>query len=299
MNKNSIKNSVKSKTFFRDMVLYGFMKLGFFSNYTRGLITMDRTFYKLEKKYKKKIREMKMEQDVEHEDSDYIWFCWLQGMENAPIIVQKCFESVQKWYPDKQIIVITEKNYQNYADIPDYVIDKWKRKIITNTHFSDILRLALLVKNGGLWIDSTVFCTGNSWEELQKNDLFVYRNGWMDMEVINMASWLIYAKTNHSILSATLKLLYEYWKKNNYLCDYFLLHMFFSMATKEFAEEWNQVPYFSQVDNHLLSKELLNQFNFERYEKIKEITNFHKLTYKLDINKSLNKDTFYDKIIGE
>lgn len=299
MNKNSIKNSVKSKTFFRDMILYGFMKLGFFSNYTRGLITMDRTFYKLEKKYKKKIKEMKIEQNIEHKDSDYIWFCWLQGMEKAPMIVQKCFESVKKWYPNKQIIVITEDNYQNYADIPDYIIDKWKRKIITNTHFSDILRLALLVKNGGLWIDSTVFCTGNSWEELQKNDLFVYRNGWMDMEIINMASWLIYAKTNHSILSVTLELLYEYWKKNNYLCDYFLLHMFFSMVTKEFAEEWNHVPYFSQVDNHLLSRELLNEFDLEKYERIKKLTNFHKLTYKLEIDKSLNKDTFYDKIIRE
>lgn len=299
MNKNSIKNSVKSKTFFRDMILYGFMKLGFFSNYTRGLITMDRTFYKLEKKYKKKIKEMKMEQNAEHKDSDYIWFCWLQGIEKAPRIVQKCFESVQKWYPDKQIIVITEENYQNYADIPDYMIDKWKRKIITNTHFSDILRLALLVKNGGLWIDSTVFCTGNSWKELQKNNLFVYRNGWMDMEIINMASWLIYAKTNNDILSVTLKLLYEYWKKNNYLCDYFLLHMFFSMVTKEFEEEWNQVPYFSQVDNHLLSRELLSEFDLNKYERIKKLTNFHKLTYKLEIDKKLNKDTFYTRIINE
>lgn len=299
MNKNSIKNSLKSKTFLRDMILYGFMKLGFFSNYTRGLITMDRTFYKLEKKYRKKIREIEIRQDVEHKDSDYIWFCWLQGIESAPNIVQKCFESVKKWYPDKQIIVITEENYQKYADIPDYIIDKWKMKIITNTHFSDILRLALLVKHGGLWIDSTVFCTGNSWDKLQKNDLFVYRNGWMDMEIINMASWLIYAKTNNNILAVTQKLLYEYWKKNNYLCDYFLLHMFFSMVTKEFSEEWNQVPYFSQVDNHLLGRELLNEFDLERYERIKEMTNFHKLTYKLEFKQCLNKDTFYDKIIRE
>lgn len=85
--------------------------------------------------------------------------------------------------------------------------------IISNTHFSDILRASLLIKNGGLWLDATVLCTGNSWNKIKENKLFVYRNGWMDMEYINMASWLIYSKSNNNILLLTQELLYEYWKK--------------------------------------------------------------------------------------
>ena len=50
MDKRSIKESIKARTFFRDTVLYLLMKMGFFSNYTRGLITMDRTYFKLKKR---------------------------------------------------------------------------------------------------------------------------------------------------------------------------------------------------------------------------------------------------------
>lgn len=173
-----------------------------------------------------------------------------------------------------------------------------KNGIITNTHFSDILRAALLVEHGGLWLDSTVYCTGNNIELFEKQDLFVYRNGWMDMENINMASWLMYAKSNNKILKTTLELLYKYWQKNNYLCNYFLFHMFFKMATDKFNSEWEKVPYLNQIDNHLLARELLNKYNENVFNMIIKITDFHKLTYKLEgtVDK---KNTFFEKIIND
>lgn len=61
-----------------------------------------------------------------------IWWCWLQGLESAPPIVKAC-----------------------------YILDKWKAGIISNTHFSDILCLELLTSRGGIWVDATVFVTGN------------------------------------------------------------------------------------------------------------------------------------------
>lgn len=35
------------------------------------------------------------------------------------------------------------------------------KNIISNTHMSDIIRNDILIKNGGLWIDSTVLLTDN------------------------------------------------------------------------------------------------------------------------------------------
>ncbi len=294
--KNSIINSLKSRTFIRNTILYIFMKMKFCTNYTRGLITMDRTFYKLQKKYKKKLDNMEIEKK-ETQKSNYIWICWLQGIEQAPLIVKRCFQSVQNWYPDKEIIVITEKNFSNYVDIPEYIIKKWKKNIINNAHFSDILRLALLVKNGGLWLDATVLCTGNSWEKFENEDLFVFQTGWRNKETINMGNWLIYAKTNNVILETTLNLLYDYWKKFNYACDYFIFHMFFKMVTDNLIDEWRKVPYLPHVNNHLLEMELLNKFDEKRYNMITNLTNFHKLTYKLNFEENNIKDTFYEKII--
>lgn len=275
------------------------MKMGFYSNYTRGLITMDRTYFKLKKRYEKRIKDFKIDEKAKQEESNFIWICWFQGIEKAPELVKKCYKSVKKWYPDNNIVLITKENFKDYVDIPEYIINKWEKGIISNTHFSDILRASLLIKNGGLWLDATVLCTGNSWNKIKENKLFVYRNGWMDMEYINMASWLIYSKSNNNILLLTQELLYEYWKKNNYLVNYFLFHIFFKMATEKYKEEWKQIPYYSQIDNHLLANELRNNFNEKRYNEIKSLTNFHKLTYKLQKEKKKKERTFYDKIIEE
>ena len=51
-------------------------------------------------------------------------------------------------------------------------------------------------------MDATTYLTGPLPQYITRNDFFVYRNGWMDMEMINMGSWLMYAKTtNNSLLS--------------------------------------------------------------------------------------------------
>ena len=299
MNKQSIIQSIKSRTFIRDICFFIFMKCGFCSNYTRNSIGMDRTYLKLKKRYEKKIKDFKVDEKIKQEESNFIWVCWLQGLENAPELVKKCYESVKRWYPDNDIVLITKENFRDYVDIPEYVISKWEKGKILNAHFSDILRLALLIKYGGLWIDATVFCTGNSWNWLKEKSLFVYRNGWLDMEYINMANWLIYSKSNNEILIMTLNLLYDYWKNKNYASNYFIFHMFFKMATEKYSDEWKQVPYYAQIDNHLLANELADNFDEKRYDEIKYLTNFHKLTYKLPIDKNKKETTFYDKIIEE
>ena len=37
-----------------------------------------------------------------------IWICWFQGIENAPDIVKKCYDSVKRNMPDSNITVITK-----------------------------------------------------------------------------------------------------------------------------------------------------------------------------------------------
>ena len=37
-------------------------------------------------------------------NNDIVWFCWLQGIENAPELVRRCLESLQRNIPDKKII---------------------------------------------------------------------------------------------------------------------------------------------------------------------------------------------------
>ena len=135
-----------------------------------------KTKQKLEKKHRWKLEEFdKNYIDRNHEVSDIIWICWFQGMDSAPDLVQKCYESVVSNNPEKNVIVITEENMSEYVTFPDYIIDRWKRGVITHTHMTDLLRLELLIKYGGLWLDATVLCTGKAPEYFFNSELFFFQ----------------------------------------------------------------------------------------------------------------------------
>ena len=127
----------------------------------RNLAYREYCFKKLKRKFKNKLRPLEGVSISNPEFSNKIWICWFQGIDNAPDLVKSCLKSVKRYFPDKEIILIDETNFLEYVNIPDYIIKKWKKGLISYAHFSDILRLEVLIAHGGLWLDSTVYVSGN------------------------------------------------------------------------------------------------------------------------------------------
>ena len=288
--KQKIQKSIRSHTLLTDVFGYGLIKLGFADTYLAGLVTMYHSYYRLAKKFGQLADKLAEADQSRHtqamekpESSRRVWVCWFQGMNQAPQIVQDSYASIQYWLKDWEITVITADTYMQYANIPDYIVDKWQQGIISDAHFSDILRLDLLVQHGGLWLDATTFLSGPLPEYILGSDFFVYRNGWMDQEIINMGSWLMFSKyTNNKILIETQSLLYAYWKKYNYIKNYFVMHIFFRMVTDANPELWEQVPAINHIDSHLLMQELPKCYDENRCQQIMRLTPIHKLTYKVE-----------------
>ena len=88
-------------------------------------------------------------------ESKIFWTCWWQGVENAPLLVQKCIERMNRFSNGYEVRVVTEANVNDYIRLPEYIIQKHEQGIIPHAHFSDIVRLMLLREYGGIWIDST------------------------------------------------------------------------------------------------------------------------------------------------
>ena len=154
---------------------------------------------KLRKKYKKKIQAFVSEiekENYEQKKSNIVWVCWFQGMEKAPDLVKKCFDSLKANLTNKELIVITEENYKDYITFPEFIEEKIVDGIITKTHLSDLLRLELLINYGGTWIDATVFCSGANYPEyLFDSDLLMYQDlkpGY-DGHSARISSWFIAA----------------------------------------------------------------------------------------------------------
>ena len=252
-------------------------------------------YKKLKRKYRSIVDDFKSSNSIQKQ-SDYVWIMWLQGIENAPILVKKCYESVKKNLPNKKIIVLDELNLKKYVQLPDYIEKKYKKGIISHAHYSDLVRLEVLIKHGGLWLDSTVFMTDTLDSNFFKNQLFVFKNVSLDRDDLNVivaSNWLIYSYSNNPILELTKELLLKYWKKNNLLLSYNIFHLFFTMATEKYSKEWEDVPVNSNILPHILQFELLKKYDENKYNEIKKLSVFHKLNHRI---KTDDKDSFYYKL---
>ena len=213
--------------------------------------------------------------------------------------MKACINSIKKSLPDRNIVILTNDNIKDYINFPEYIIKKYEKGIISKAHFSDLIRIELLCNYGGIWIDSTVLCTSpNIPHYILNAPLFVYKA--MDLLRTNQmpivaSSWLISAQSNNPILSLTRDLLFRYWKEKNYLMDYYLFHIFFTMATRKYKKEWENVPTFNNNTPHTLMFELGKSYTSERFEQIKKMSVFHKLERHTDYSNT--KDTMYEYII--
>ena len=292
--KQLLKKSIAQHTLVYDAFSILLTKLGYADINLAGQNARYRSFKKLEKKYSKYIGKTEFKHYA-GDERQRVWTCWLQGMESAPALVKACYASMQYYIDDFEIVVITADNYKDYVTLPDYIIDKWQKGIISNTHFSDILRLELLIEHGGLWLDATTYLTDRLPDYISKSDFFVYRDGFFECEVINMGNWLIKSNADNILLQETQSLLLKYWKEHNYLANYFIFQFFFRMVTSYYSDIWKSVPYFNQINAHIFQMELCDSFNKKRFNELKSLTPIHKLSYKID-EEGLKPDSYYNLI---
>lgn len=298
--KTVLKQYLHARVFLFAMVqtlLQGFSKKGL--EIVR-LSVSNKILGKLRKKYRRFIGDFKVSrQNAPQETSNKVWVCWLQGLEHAPPLVQQCFRSLQKNLPDREVILLTEENYRDYVTLPDYLCQKAAAGIIPKAQFSDLLRLELLIRHGGTWIDTTVLCTGGEIPTyMLQSDLFMFQTlkPGLDGHPTGISNWFITACSNHPILQLTQALLYEYWKKKNILMDYFIFHLFFQLAIEAYPEEWSKVVPFSNAVPHILLLRLFDRYEPQTWESIKKMTPFHKLTYKFESSQAQLPGTYYQQL---
>lgn len=262
--------------------------------------------YKLMKKLRKEnapvIKEfLSSQKSFDKKKSNKVWICWMQGLENAPELVQRCVASIQENLPDRDIVLITEENYSQYVEFPEHVMNKFAKGIISPTHFSDLLRLELLTRHGGTWIDSTVFCTSLDIPSyMLDSNLFVFQGlKPIDGHVMQISNWFITSETHNELLELTKYLLYKYWEKYDYVKDYFIFHLMFQLAIETYPEKWKEVFPASNTLPHILLLNLFEDYNQTWWDNLLLTTPFHKLTYKFDESETMKDGTYYKKIMKE
>ncbi len=216
-----------------------------------------------------------------------IWQYWDTGLENAPEIIKACMASVDKYKGDIERVILTKDNIKDYVNIPDYIYEKRDKGIISQANFSDILRTYLLVEYGGCWIDATVYLTEPLPQYIKQSELFVLQNDEeKDFDGLNMASYFISSNGNSIILQKLKSFLDIYWLLNDFKFNYFaFLHAFtmFSKSSEENKKEWDSMYKHSFLDAQVMQDKLLEPFSEDEFEKLKQLSPIHKLTYKTKV----------------
>ena len=220
-------------------------------------------------------------------------------MENAPLLVKACYESQKRNLVGKKIELISYDTYGQFIELPDYIVKKHKQGKIPHPQFSDLIRLELLIKYGGTWIDSTVLCTGNNFpEKVLDSDLFLfqYRDAQTN-KIVGFSNWFITSCTNNRVLLVLREMLYQYWRDYDCVIDYYIFHLFFSMIISECQEEMSKMLKNNNSVTLMLGKRITHKYDDVWMKKLTSACAFHKLNYRIKPDNRNAEPTFYDKII--
>lgn len=240
----------------------------------------------------------------ESEYADCIWICWWQGIEQAPELVKVCIESIKRNAGNHRVIILTEDNYKEYVDIPDWVQMKKNKGIISNTHYSDILRLSLLAQHGGMWIDSTFFCTSPEIQKYFELPLWSIKRPDYFHASIAAGYFANYSfacnSENRWIFNIILDFLLEYWKKNDTLTDYLFLDYLIVLVQKhnaKIAEMFMHIePNNPECDE--LYKIMSEKFDEKKWNTLKKNTSLFKLSWKYQYPREKDGSlTFYGMLV--
>lgn len=237
--------------------------------------------------------------NLEKKRSDIVWVCWLQGMENAPDVVQVCYSSLMQNLVGKEIRVVDDKNRRQYVQLPEYIEERWRKKQIPPAHFSDLLRLELLIRYGGTWIDSTVLCTGSDYpKDFLDSDLFFFQyKRQASAPFAGISNWFITACSNNPLLMTLRDMLFAYWKDFRCLPAYFNFHLFFGMIAEERPDEVMAMPYGFSPECHVLQRHWGKPFDQVKWDKLLARVKFHKLTYRRESELASTPGNFYHHVI--
>lgn len=236
--------------------------------------------------------------------SRIIWSAWLQGLDNAPEMVNVCLESHQKHLPGYEFRVLDMENYRQWVELPEWVEEKYARGMIPAALFSDVLRVAVLKRYGGVWMDASVLCTGFGNQQLQKqwteveNSRFAvfryYRKG--DRYPSGLSNWFIAATPDNVVLTSVYDMLTAYWRDYDCTIDYYMMHLFISCALKAFPEMERGMPKLNSRYSLFLGDALSRTYSQEAWQELVDHVAIHKLNYRKADEARKNPQSYYNFI---
>lgn len=236
--------------------------------------------------------------------NDKIWLLWLQGKDKMPAIPSLCLSSIRKYFKNREITILTEDNLSEYLKLPDYIQNHYKNGNITPTHLSDIIRMGVLSKYGGFWMDATMLFVSPLPDNYLQSSLFTLKD-YPHGAFVSRYRWAgFFFYSNGSPLPTILYHAFlDYWKKENTIVDYFFIDYAIDIAYRKNEIVRNEIDAVPINNKHVheLSKILDRPFDSKKFSELTEGTHCFKLSWKMFNENQLNSgpDNFYNHLLRQ
>jgi hypothetical protein len=180
-----------------------------------------------------------------------IWCLWLQGWAHAPDLVKACAASWRRHNPGWNVRLLSRDTLAAYLDpLPG-------RAPVAATlpveALSDVLRIELLHRFGGIWVDSTVYCLRplDGWiAHAMASGFFAFNRPMPD---VMLSSWFLAAEPGSYIVDCWHRRVRDYWAGRTERDHYFWFHRLFAEAygsDAKFRAVWDATPKLSADGPH-------------------------------------------------
>lgn len=218
------------------------------------------------------------------EGKKYVWSCWWQGEESAPELVKKCWESQRKNLPEGvEHVIVTWENYENYMELPPYIIRKAEDGKLLPAHLADIARCCLLYKYGGIWLDSTVYLTERLPEECFQYEILTRSTGEkIYCTNVSWVTWFLGSRKGEELYRFLMEAFFYYLKGHEEMLHYYMIDFLIAAACRNLSgieEKMKKIPV-NNVNAVELQKHLGEAFDREACRAYTEGGFLQKLTYK-------------------
>lgn len=141
-----------------------------------------------------------------------IWTYW--DTEEVPEIVKLSMKSWRKTSPNYFINLMNQKNIEEFVSLPE----NWKR--LPSYRQSDIIRLRLLEKYGGVWIDASTILLEDLDNFISKDNLTLFITPSSSLENPVFENWFISAPLNNKVIKMWIEeVLLALQNTNKYIHD--------------------------------------------------------------------------------
>ncbi|BEL11571.1 hypothetical protein Q0Z83_097620 [Actinoplanes sichuanensis] len=209
-----------------------------------------------------------------------IFIYWAQGFDAAPPVVTACLAALRANNPDSRVHELSLANIGAYVDVPEDLAAALEGD---HYHFSDLLRMLLLEKFGGIWVDATCLVTEplrpHIDRALAKGSVFAFT--YTGPYLVN---WFLASRPDSYVMHLWRAASFLWWEKRGEIVDVLLHHHIFELLHRlddRFRTEWDAGLRLNATPPHALQSVLLRPYDQEMFQTITEGAFVHKLRHQL------------------